>query len=67
MAERQKSELQSVFEANILKSQGQNSVLNRMEDIGEIVYEIPSEVVNSEEPLLLQFSSGNDTVAFNLR
>lgn len=33
MAERQKSELQSVFEANILKSQGQNSVLNRMEDI----------------------------------
>lgn len=34
---------------------------------GEIVYEIPSEVVNSEEPLLLQFSSGNDTVAFNLR
>ncbi len=28
-----KSELQSVFEANILKSQGQNSVLNRMEDI----------------------------------
>ena len=33
MAERQKSEVQSVFEANILKSQGQNSVLNRMEDI----------------------------------
>lgn len=28
-----KSEVQSVFEANILKSQGQNSVLNRMEDI----------------------------------
>lgn len=34
---------------------------------GEIVYEIPSQVVHSEETLLLQFSSGNDTVEFNLR
>ena len=39
MAERQKSELQSIFEENILKSQGQNSVLNRMEDITERLQE----------------------------
>jgi len=39
MAERQKSEMQSIFEENILKSQGQNSVLNRMEDITERLQE----------------------------
>lgn len=39
MAEHQKSALQSVFEENILKSQGQNSVLNRMEDISERLQE----------------------------
>ena len=39
MAERQKSELQSVYEENILRSLGQNSVLNRMEDISERLQE----------------------------
>lgn len=34
---------------------------------GEIVYEIPSQVADSEEALLLQFSSGNESVTFNLR
>lgn len=39
MAERQKSELQSVYEESILRSLGQNSVLNRMEDISERLQE----------------------------
>lgn len=34
---------------------------------GEIAFDIPEVVANSEEELLLQFTSGNDTVTFKIR
>ncbi len=34
---------------------------------GEIVFEIPSTVADSQEELLLQFSSGNETLKFKIR
>ncbi len=51
MAEHQKRELQSLLEANILKSQGQNSVLDRMEDVSKRLQEKLDERDHIDEEL----------------
>lgn len=45
-----------------------DSVINPLSSrTGEIVFEIPSSVAESEDELTIQFSSGNDAVKFKIR